>query len=239
MPYDVTKTFLEDAIGDLTSARNLIGDNIQKNRRALRLLIEGFEKSIKALWLSKYDNIIVPFLEYIEKNKKRCRKRTLHSEIKRLKHPKHVGHAASLKVLKAIVDMVHFTTCLDECKLQPKELTSYIYNNLEYFIKEHIKMISKDKEFVVAVKQILEIDEDIDINRITQKLFNELTDIERKRQEKLENDIKVLLANINCESLKEIRKMIDDYIKRDRVDPKGKRDIVEDCMKINKEYIYM
>jgi gas vesicle protein len=237
MSLGMKSMFLEDAKGDFSSAHDLIGDDIEKNRRALRLLIEGLEKSIKALWLSTYGSIIASFLDYME-SKRGCRKQTLR-EIRMLKDPKHVGHAASLKVLKALVDMTYLAVCLDVCKLQPKELVEYMYYELGKFAERYSEKIAKDKKFVNEVKKVLEKIRDTDTSAIIQKLLNELKDRVQKQKERLEKNITLSMEKINCEHLKEIKERIDDYIKMDKIDKKGKRAIIEICMKINKEYIDM
>lgn len=227
--------FLEDAKGDFFSAINLIGYNIEKNRRAFRLLVEGLEKSVKALWLGTYDSVITPFLEYMDR-KRGCHKKTI-NEVRMLKDPKHVGHAASLKIVKALVDITYLAVCLDACKLRPKELIEHMYYKLEEYAEEYGEKIVEDKEFVNEVRKVLEKTRNTDMHVIVQKLLNELKDRMQKQKEKLEKNIALSIEKIDCEYLKEIKRKIDDYIKIDKIGKKGKRAIVELCENINKESI--
>ena len=110
------RAFLEDAEADISSAGALIGDDAEKNRVALRLLIEGAEKALKALWLV--------FREHFERLKTMypdlggrcpevadCLSRLLEVD------PKSLGHEVSLGVLKAFADAAYYLAgCEGGCR---------------------------------------------------------------------------------------------------------------------------
>ncbi len=113
-----------------------------------------------------------------------------------LKDPKHVGHAASLKVLKALVDITYLAVYLGTCKLQPKELVENMYSVSGEFAERYSEKIAEDEEFASEVRKLLEKIRDTDTSAVVQKLLNELKERVEKQKEKLEKNITLSIKKL-------------------------------------------
>ncbi len=180
--------FLNDAKMELRAAFKLIGDD-EINRVTLRHLIESLEKSIKATWIEMYSRILSQLIELAIKDKESCRERNEVKYVRGLEDPKKVGHAASLKVLKALVYIYYLLFCDSTCKLQPKILVKYIFNELLKSLEKLATKLAKGPK----------------VKKIRKRIENYAKAYIQTSKERFENIIIQIMEKIDCNSLEKLK----------------------------------
>jgi len=241
---DIALQFLADAKEDLETAYRYLRSNEKPTRAILRIVIEGLEKSTKAVWLGLYSDFIEPVAKHL--NAKGCLKNEFDYLSKLLfeeaKEAEKLGHIASLKVLNTIIDVTYLIACHKECRFTLEdfaEISRYMAqvwtsSELEQKFKEFLGAKASELRAVAerygrenVIKDLTEVQ-----NNLAQVLYSAL-------KPSLEEVYNSALKQVDCKHFREAGKLLRRIIKivEKGKKKKARRRLSESCTKITKEKI--